>query len=1130
MRPIEWVKSLLSRHGLQRADGRPLYQYRISDAEFSELTEMLKLSTIMGVKNIRQMFFWDAAFVIYSSEWWRRYYKGHWGWDGIFNSIGIDFNDLSVGNRNTLIETGLQRWHRNIRYHNGSRMLLGTVATEGGLPLNQLSGSGGWLKHILQPVLRKHISRGINVSVLVDSYSDVIPNSYKSSEMTQILADIAEIVIMLRQEHQLMEKEAPLKWLDANQPNWRELFPLPIDDASGRSLLKDLVDTVSTTEHEQKSKNPFEVERFLVRAESLSPELVALLEMPTFISLRSLGLEASEINLPATFNVEVFEPNGSIWPWCRGILTSYKEKLALKLSGRSLRLLGVDATKELRLRFTSMGETVLEQELIGGYHLDTELPWLFRQVDSQWMLHGTASQSVKDKNAIAFIPSIYSHKGEDETTEIVNLGHLFSDNIYMITGSAICYTDEIKYKLSAGVDESIVHYHLSGQLHPYDSVPREIFIGIPDLVQRNLITGTSLRKKSYQLLAKPLGVDTAWRPLSQVDTGYYELRLYDTDGYIKLRKRVGILNSDFSFNICPDKNDVSSGCIHNESVENCQINVGSKDVLTHINQSGTSTVIQLKAESSPPLSVNISLLPKKQHRELLLKFPFPSKGALLFDQNGQLIPFSSQLFLSNLKGYRIKVFDEKFNLMKQVELTFSLIDPSIAPINLHDLYIRKKMRLKGEMTEFSIYNWMESIDSLMSISTSLDSMVRITMNLHGHEEFRLDIRRYENEISAHWNEGIIEFDSKKVKQLTIDILEKTKVSALFLNQPEQDNSNLTALSSENTLIGRWNFAPEKRQAGPWLIYPHADSQVKFRPLLWNVGISEGMFVFNLSDIDTLPKAICVPDQELRNSSIHQVLRLMAGDLKHKSWAYLDNLWQKTSHLPMSTFDVWKVTVNETRFLACLFILERHDIIERFEMELPLIWELVQLKDWENALKAYQNKLSMTLGEEDKELINELLQKKIIKIESLGISMVSIGQILRKNILNEKTLAQEVMQQKGTDFFRDYLLNPIFQEILRRHSGNEWPTVLSTTINQRYQKLPSNYSELLQTYQPFQNSVVYLPLILAVRVLSTNEQNWPSSTTELFKIQELKRFDEDWFSTVFQLLSGWISQQNNLESV
>ena len=528
--------------------------------------------------------------------------------------------------------------------------------------------------------------------------------------------------------------------------------------------------------------------------------------------------------------------------------------------------------------------------------------------------------------------------------------------------------------------------------------------------------------------------------------------------------------------------------------------------------------------------MSISLLPKKQHRELLLKFPFPSKGALLFDQNGQLIPFSSQLFLSNLKGYRIKVFDEKFYLMNQVNLTFSLIDPSIAPINLRDLYIRKKLILKGKMTEFSIHNWMESIDSLMSISTSLDSIVRITMNLHGHEEFRLDIRRYENEISAHWNEGIIEFDSKKVKQLTNDILEKTQVSVLFLNQPEQDNSNLTALSSENALIGCWNFAPEKRQAGPWLIYPHDDSQVKFRPLLWNVGISEDMFVFDLSGIDTLPKAICVPDQELRNRSIHQVLRLMAGDLKHKSWAYLDNLWQKTSHLPMSTFDVWKEAINETCFLACLFILEKDDIIERFEIELPLIWELVYLKDWENALKLYQNKLSITLGEEDKELMNELLQKKILKIESLGISMVSIGQILRKNLLNEKLPGQGIMKQKGTNFFKIHLLNPIFQDLLRRQSENEWPTVLRTAINQRCQELPGNYSELLETHHNFQNSVVYLPLLLAFRVLSTDESNWPCSTTELFKIQELKRFDEDWFSTVFQLLSGWIYQQNNLELV
>lgn len=91
MRPSEWIDTILQRHGIEKPDGRPLYQYRLNDQEFSDLTSLLKLSALLGINNITKMLFWDAAFVMYAAEWWRRYYKGDWGWEGVFGSIGIDY-------------------------------------------------------------------------------------------------------------------------------------------------------------------------------------------------------------------------------------------------------------------------------------------------------------------------------------------------------------------------------------------------------------------------------------------------------------------------------------------------------------------------------------------------------------------------------------------------------------------------------------------------------------------------------------------------------------------------------------------------------------------------------------------------------------------------------------------------------------------------------------------------------------------------------------------------------------------------------------------------------------------------------------------------------------------------------
>ena len=115
MRPHEWMHRFLESRELKIPDGRPLYQYRLSDSEFSGLFETLKFTTQLGIQNIPSMLSWDASFVMYASEWWRREYCGHWGWGDIFGSIGADYTELLVGARNDLVESGLRRWRRKGR-------------------------------------------------------------------------------------------------------------------------------------------------------------------------------------------------------------------------------------------------------------------------------------------------------------------------------------------------------------------------------------------------------------------------------------------------------------------------------------------------------------------------------------------------------------------------------------------------------------------------------------------------------------------------------------------------------------------------------------------------------------------------------------------------------------------------------------------------------------------------------------------------------------------------------------------------------------------------------------------------------------------------------------------------------
>lgn len=1114
MRPSEWIHKLLQRHGLEIPDGRPLYQYRLNEQEFVELVESLKLSAQFGINNITGMLSWDAVFVMYASEWWRRYYKGHWGWEGIFDSIGVNYKELSSLNRNALIESGLHRWGRDVRSVEGARKFLGTVASEGGLPLNQLQGSGGWLQHILQPTLRKHLTRGISIEVLIDNSEELVPPTYRSPELRHILTDIAHTVVVLREKHKLKDKDEPLEWLDANHANWRELFPLPMDDVQARSLLSDLIDTASKAKATEASAAPFEVERMLVRAESECPDLVANIDVPSFVYLDKIGLSSDKPGLPSMMTLEIYVPGGKSWPWCRGVLTTYRNRNAIKLSGRPLRLKGEDALNELRLRFKHLGDTFHDMPIVAGNYLDTELPWMFRFIDAKWQLQGIASQAIKSDTALVVIPTSSSFEKGNEDTEVTRCGEIFDGALLKLSGVIHCHLADAKYELSAGIEEKTISYDLEGKKCGYSSSPKDLYIGKPELVEENLISGHRRRVKHSQLQAKRIGVSDDWKPLSQVRPGYYEIRLADENGNLSLRRRIVILSEDFDVEILPDRQKVNDGEVHLYGTEGFELDVRSDSFSAEIFAEDGKKDIRLQSKNEPPISFDVSLLPARQSKVISLNIPYPSKGALLFDPNGEPAVFSKPLQLSALSGYRVKLFDDKYRPGQKANLVFTLFDPSMKEVR--DIYVEEQIVLSGELTEFSIQDWYQQIDSLISVGASLDSVVQITMSLRGQTAFELSICRYESELSRVGE--CVGFELTALQRIGVDRLSGVKVSALNLAQPEQNFEDLDPQRTQGMMIGSWQFKPDLRQKGPWIIYPSVDSSIQFRPLLWNVGSC-----LEITNINNLTKAMLVSDPEARAGHIRSVMKAMANDLEHRSWDYLANLWKKTKHLPLATFDLWRLSINDPSFLASLLIKDKSGIVERLEAELPVIWELVKISDWVKSFSLYKQGLISKL--DDEELADELLSKKIADLEIKSPSLISIGKILKLQLLGESCQELMALRSVPVEAFLAPQLKEEYQNLLRRQADNDWPELLSGYLYQHNQCLPDIYTRLIPTNHSFQVAVTNLPWVLAWISLSSDSSEWPALPSEIFKIQQLIRFDEDWFTAAFQYLSAWLSQQD-----
>jgi hypothetical protein len=1125
MRPVEWTTNVIAKRGLSKPDGRPLYQYRFDDEEYAALAEMLKLSAQLGINNLTKMLSWNAALVMYATEWWRREYSGAWGWDGIFGSLGINYAELSVNRRNELVETGLRFWQREVRVTDGTRKFLGTIATEGGLPLHQLAGSGGWLKQVLNPAINRHLSRGIDLRLLIASYELFIPRSFRSPEINQILADIADSVVSLRTTHHLDSKPSPLEWLDENQPSWRESFPLPVEEGVIKLLLGELIRTAANAAVKDLAGNPFELERILRSPGTPMQEIVATIVLPAFISTRAFGDLADSNLLTTNLDIEIFEPGGKVWPWCRAIPTLRGDLPVLKLTGKTLSLRGADAQRELRVRLKSLGEIVYEGEIINGEPLDETIPWLFRETTKDWILHGTASQAVKDEEVIAYLPYESNISLDGDPCDEDRLPFLSGSTI-RFSGRLSCQVDDDFYLLSTKAPgENNVSFSLAGTRFSGSSLPTQTFLGAPQLRETNVVTGVSRRNRNLPLLAKHLGEDL-WRPIDNVGAGCFMVRLQNREGQTLFRRRIGMLPVDFEYHLEPSVSSVREGRVTLNNTDSFECSVPDTALGAIVSQAPNQIDIQLAAADEPPLGFLISLQKQgRAHQGFQLELPFPAGGVQLYGPDNKMLPDSTKLFLDSLMGYRVRFFNSNQSGNQNVDLIFQLEDFEMNRDEIRDIYIKRSLRLSGGVSEFSLYDWRDAIEALMGISKSLDAKVQIQIVHQGAEKLRLRVITFENRMVPNWELQTVELSQSDMARLGSDQLGSMTVSAFSLLQPEQADVSLSSIVSSNSHVGAWDLDTSKCTDGPWMVYPTAESPVKFRPLIWNVGDFDSNEVGASVPIDSLQKAIQLSDQSQRLEAIRMILSEMAIDAQHKGWRYLFNLWEKSGHLPMTTFDVWKVGVSQHTFLATLLLNENSGITEKLAIELLVIWELVSVDDWKQAFATCRAKLQEQT-DDDKELVAELMLKRIEKISQLSASMNSIGKLLALDILGVQS--NDLRAMAMPDITVKPVIEDAYQNLMRRQANNEWPQFLSGEIQADYRAIPKVFREFFVIHHTFQNSVSQLPWVLAWRTV--NNLDLGVVPSELFKISQLKGFDEDWFSTTYALLVGWMSLSTEGESI
>ena len=1128
MSPKDWLNCFLESKGLANADGRPLYRYRLTEQEYKTLLKSIETPALLisieelfkrsKSSHLRSGFsitwYWSAAFVLYAAEWWRREYDGgNPKWENLFASlVGIQANKLPSNQRSLIVEIGLRYWRREVRVINGSSRYLGTIATEGGLPLNQLKNTkNDWLSQVFKRVIPKY-SRlqhtGIDAAELI-AECEFIPKTYRSyKENHAILGDMVTTVVKLKREHQLHLRANPIIHLDQAVPAWRNDFPLPIEDEIGLKLLSDMIFTAA--------KADSTLARPMRCIRSLGEGSVQLqLEFAGFIALEDLKFTEPE-NIPNRLELELVSTDGKTRPLGIALKTDFKNEPSLKMPRPPAPINSEAALLGYLIRFKQLGETLKEIPLIGGEALANDVPWVFVQRDENWELAGLASVSTRAQQVRVLYPVNWVSEhvdGNDLPSALPHKKLLEASGTIRISDS-----EGNAFTIKTAAAQASNYYYLEGKGLGFASNPNETYLGIPTLRCADSETGSSKTIATANLIARPVNSKGNWQPLSPSLQGIYEIRLVE-QGTIVFRKKCVLLPETFAVLFKPSEKTLD-GTIFLDHIGNAE--VICETVIRHnISRNDDAYRLELFADETPPSQIRATLRWQGMTDMLTLTLPYPARGGQVIGADGNKQEPNQPLYQDQLHGIRLRLFNENPDHKRHLQIDFTLVDSSLD--DLRDLRFFAKLEKTGAVIELAVIDYLDWIKTLLAVSGNLDGYVQLAVYEHASELMRIKIHRYPLTLERNLEQGHAELAGNP--RLSLEELDGITLMAMRLSQPEQEPISLDAKRSGHALVGSWQFHPEMRPAEPWLIYPAKTSSVPLRPLLWAVGYEPGEDYHPDADPTNLADAVMVGQTEARKTAIKQCLANMSRDFAHNGWDYLQQLWGHCPHLPLSSFDVWAIAVSEPQVLAALVLQMDTGFIEKLNAELPVFWELLPLADWLAVYSAYQGHLRQ-IGIDEADL-SAFMAKRIDKITAACPTLEVVARIIKQSLCNLPDPELGFMRQPVYEWLIGEVKNAR-QEPDQRQADGDWPTVLKPELLAHWRQLApaQQFGLQLKNIPENHHAAIILPIVLAANCANADQPQTEFSTaTSIFKLKCLKSFDEDWFNTVFKWALAYLSQQS-----
>lgn len=1096
---------MLRKRDLDAPDGRPLYQYRLDEEEFQSLELFLKdkienLQSRFGLDYIAERPGFPDLFVLYCSEWWRRRYDGTgYEWEPILEDLGADSRTWTANQRSECVRTGLHGWNLRTNRTGGHRYL-GAVAVQGGLPLRLIAEERGRIMQVISRVLRlarRRVESPQELQSWVESLQNLLPMSYRQLHIYSLLAEIAWTVLDLKNRAELVAGTDSIKQLDRMVPRWRDRFPLPVEDIHAQALIDQLV-RVAASIRVERQELVLPLERSIEQIENGKWVLKSAVDLPDTIGIDKFA---------KLFEIPTDDPplKGELSLIAAGKprTTSFRRmpgQGSYRLTRTPWGYSGIETCDEHILRLNAADGRVWSTVAMRGQALDPELPWVFSGEEGIARLIKQGSGSISDQRGIFAIPEDWAFSKTDSAQ--IELNGILSDferSVYTIEGSCVV-TDELGSQFhfrtgNAGASEESYEWVGIRQWYGFKS-PSIAFKGLPKLFH---VDDEGYKRK----IDGEIGCSVIGNPSSKLKLGPVFLA-YPANGEIKHRTRMVLLPEGAGLQIIPDS--PRSGVIYFENWGLKEVRCASDDFKSQFVVRGGDCLLELSvpAGQRAPNEVDVEVLWPHTTVSARLTLPFPAKGVRIFDAGGTEIESGGKLAIQQLVGSRVVLAGP--NLQNRFWLR----------INSTDQNIYRKAEIKNAegspSVELRLADYLSEVEQLLTIDDDPDSTVMLEIYDGNQNIFSLEITPYAYRPIRNETQICVDFD--EIKSNFDQNEDLPQAFTLKLERPGEEATLLPLIPDQNDGITRWEFSPQNREPGAWLVFPPRNTKKYFRPTLWTI---RGDVEYS----DAYRKTISIRDEAKRHAALDGFVLELSNDYLHENWADVEQLATQTEHLPLETLDIWRRFAKSSLGMASLAMrvsgLE-YSFLSRFAGELPFTWETVAYVDWLHAIQSAKSHCQLLFGDDASGIVlTSVLDSRIDNIVAefgalhfmLGILKSTYSEAAKIDVNNLR-----IGGKASEAFLFTGQYSPLNTLRQRHHGDNEeWPSELWDIISSSF-KDPTKLKYLHSERLGYQDSVINLPLLLAAQVCQSQANKWFENPKMLHLLRFYRAFDPDWFNEAF----------------